>query len=73
MGNPVKLSAGDILTCVKSGASLVSFIQTSVCVCPPRVLKTIHVKGRLNNQLNKFYCFSMTLAIDTVDGHGLIK
>ena len=38
-----------------------------VCVCvPPRLLKTIHVKWNLNNQLNVLamcsYCFSLSLS-----------
>ena len=32
-----------------------------VCVSAPRLLKTIHVKWILNNQLNKLYCFSVSL------------
>ena len=41
------------------------------CVSAPRLLKTIHVKRSLNNQSNKSYCFSITLAIDITDGRGL--
>ena len=44
-------------------------------VCPPPgLLKTIHVKGSLNNQPNKSYAFQFlctALAINTVDGRGL--
>ena len=63
----------------KPGARLVSWNRfrenVGMCVClyvaTPSVLKTIHVKWSLNNQSNKSYCFSMTLAIDITDGRGL--
>ena len=48
----------------------IDMVRTSVCVCvcvcvrvcpPPGLLKTIHVKGSLNNQPNKSYCLSVSL------------
>ena len=38
------------------------YARVSVSVCPPpELLKTIHVKGSLNNQPNKSYCLSVSL------------
>ena len=51
-------------------------MRVCVSVCPPPgLLKTIHVKGSLNNQQQKsptaFQYLCTELAIDTVDGRGL--
>ena len=48
-------------------------MRVCVSVCPPPgQLKTIHVKGSLNNQPNKFQFLCMVLTIDTVDGGGAL-
>ena len=50
------------------------FMCVCVCVSTPKLLKTIHMKWSLNNQLNKFYCFPvlyMTNGIDIANGRGL--
>ena len=41
---------------------------TMVSVCPPRILKTMHVKHSLDSQSNKSYCINITLVIDNIDG-----
>ena len=46
-----------------------------VCVSPPqRILITSHVKGTRNNQIMKFYSYSVSLydtAVDKLNGRGL--
>ena len=51
-------------------------VYMCVCVSAPRLLITSHVKGTHNNQIMKFYGYSVSLyytAIDKLYSHGLSK